>query len=161
MRTSKMLWVGAIAAVSMLACGGGSSSGPGANAPGPGATTKSTDNASSGGAADADAGAKLYAQNCASCHGDKGEGTGGAPAVVGKGALPLDPPKGAKSRTMQFKTAKDVLDYIKKAMPDDNPGSLKDGEYLNILAFDLKANGVDLGGKPLDASSAANVTLPH
>src|SRR5215469_3733534 len=33
-------------------------------------------------------GAKLYAANCASCHGDQGQGVD-APPVVGKDALPL------------------------------------------------------------------------
>ena len=43
-------------------------------------------------------GATLYADHCGSCHGESGQGTpGGAPPVVGKDALPLDPPASAKS----------------------------------------------------------------
>ncbi len=151
-----MFTLGAATMLLLTACGGGGPK-PVTDPSKVGGETSPT--TSSGGGADADRGAKLYAANCASCHGDKGEGTGGGPAVVGKAALPLDPPNKGKGRQVQFKTAADVLGYIKKAMPDDTPGSLKDDEYLDILAFDLKANGVDLGGKKLDATTAAQIDI--
>src|ERR1051325_11550393 len=81
-------------------------------------------------------GQKLYAEHCASCHGDSGEGSKKAPPVVGKTALPLDPPATAKKRKTQFHTAKDVYDFVSKNMPGKKPGSLKPDEYLAILAFD-------------------------
>ncbi len=105
-------------------------------------------------------GQKLFGENCASCHGDSGEGGGGkTPRVVGldKGALPLDPPAGAK-RTVKFKTAADVGDYAAKNMPPGQGGSLKAWEYWAIIAFDLKANGVT-SEKKIDASSAKDIVL--
>ncbi len=118
--------------------------------------------ATSGGADTLDAqiaqGKSLYAENCASCHGANGEGKG-APAVVGKSALPMDPPGSAKQRKIPFKTAADVFAFTQKTMPPGAGGSLKDAEYWAILAFDLKANGIDLGGKKLDASNAASINL--
>jgi cytochrome c len=105
------------------------------------------------------AGQKLYADNCASCHGNSGEGTN-APRVVGmdKGALPLDPPPDRKFRKTQFKTAADVAGFVVKNMPPNKPGSLSESEYYSILAFDLHANGVDLPNK-IDGSNAASVVL--
>ena len=103
-------------------------------------------------------GQKLYARHCAGCHGDAGEGSKKAPPVVGKAALPLDPPAGAKVRKTQFHTAGDVADFVVKNMPAKKPGSLKADEYWAILAFDLKANGVDVKEK-VDAASAAKVVL--
>lgn len=107
------------------------------------------------------AGQKLYVEHCASCHGDSGEGHG-APAVVGldKGALPLDPPAGAKFRKTQFKTVADIADFVVKNMPAKAPGSLTEAEYWSILAFDLKANGIELD-KPLDGALAATLTVPR
>lgn len=105
-------------------------------------------------------GQKLYGEKCASCHGSGGEGSKGAPMVVGvdKGALPLDPPATAKYRKTQFHTAADVAGFVVKNMPPGGDSSLKESDYWAILAFDLHANGVDLPQK-LDASNAGTVVL--
>jgi cytochrome c len=104
-------------------------------------------------------GGKLYAKHCARCHGDAGQGGKKAPPIVGKDALPLDPPKGAKLRKAQFHTAQDVAEFVSAKMPANKPGSLKADEYYAILAFDLKANGVDVTGKKIDPASAAQIKL--
>src|SRR4051812_12745056 len=57
-------------------------------------------------------GGKLFAKHCSKCHGDAGQGTKKAPAVVGKDALPLDPPATAKVRKTQFHTAQDVAQFV-------------------------------------------------
>ena len=150
-----------VACSALAACGGGGAGAPAKGAESTSTTTNTTTTTAGGGGdgnAQADRGTKLYADNCASCHGDKGEGSGGGPAVVGKDALPVDPPKGAKTRTMKFNTANDVFKYIKDQMPQDNPGGLKDNEYWDILAFDLKANGVDVS-KGVDATKADALKL--
>jgi cytochrome c len=107
-------------------------------------------------------GQKLYGEYCASCHGAGGEGKD-APRVVGlkQGALPLDPPPGAKARKTQFRTVADVADFAVRTMPADHPGSLQAEQYWAILAFDLKANGIDLGDKKLDGALAATLTIPR
>lgn len=154
------LAVAVVACGALAACGGGGGGGTPVKAP-DGTTTANTASTGGGGGdgnAQAERGAKLYADNCASCHGDKGEGSGGGPAIVGKDALPTDPPKGAKSRAMKFNNANDVFKYIKDKMPDDNPGGLKDDEYWDVLAFDLKANGADVS-KGVDAKSADGIKL--
>jgi cytochrome c len=138
-------------AVFAAACGG--SKQEAAAPPAPSAATVDD------GEAAAARGAKLYADNCASCHGANGEGSSDAPPVVGKDALPLDPPKGAKFRTVQFKTALDVAQWVVKNMPPTSPGSLKEQEYWDILAFDLKANGVSVAGKKIDATTAGDIRL--
>jgi len=109
-------------------------------------------------------GQELYGAKCAGCHGAAGEGKPGAgPPVVGldKGALPLDPPAGAKGRTTQFKTVADIADFVVKAMPPNAPGSLSAEDYYSILAFDLKANGIDLGDKKLDGELAKTLEVPR
>jgi hypothetical protein len=91
--------------------------------------------------------ARCNADVRATCHGDAGQGGKKAPPVVGKDALPLDPPAGAKVRKTKFHTAEDVFDFVKEKMPAKKPGSLKPDEYAAILAFDLTANGVKLDKK--------------
>jgi cytochrome c len=111
------------------------------------------------GTAQAEEGAKLYAKHCSKCHGDAGQGTNKAPALVGKLALPLDPPPGAKKRKEQFHTAMDVAAFVVKNMPANKPGSLTPDEYFKILAFDLKANGVDVSKKTIDSETAKAIVL--
>ena len=108
-------------------------------------------------------GQKLYGQKCATCHGPGGEGTGDAPRLVGlkEGALPLDPPANAKFRKTQFTTVMDVGAFVVANMPPNKGGSLSTEEYFSILAFDLKANGIDLGDKKLDAELAKTLTIPR
>lgn len=126
----KMICV--LGAAFAVACGGATTTTPPTNEPHP---------------ADQVAwGQQLYAKNCASCHGDSGEGSNG-PKLVGKDAL------------TKFKTAKDVFDFVKTNMPPKKAGSLTDEQYAAILAFDLKANGVDMTGKTVDATTASSFTL--
>lgn len=108
-------------------------------------------------------GQQLYGEHCAGCHGDAGQGTTDAPAVVGleTGALPLDPPASAKHRKAQFKTVADIAQFVVATMPAKKPGSLTSEQYWAILAFDLKANGIDLGDKKLDSAVAATLEVPR
>jgi len=103
-------------------------------------------------------GKAVFAQHCAECHGDAGQGGDKAPPVVGPKALPLNPPATAKKRTMAFHSALDVGKFVMAAMPGDDPGSLKPDEYLAVLAFDLTANGVALD-QPLTLESAGKIMI--
>jgi S-disulfanyl-L-cysteine oxidoreductase SoxD len=107
-------------------------------------------------------GETLFSMHCAECHGDAGQGAKG-PRVVGlaQGALPLNPPPGAKKRTTQVVTVADVANFVVKNMPGDAPGSLTTEQYLAILAFDLKANGIDLGMEKLTMAKAQQLTIPR
>lgn len=137
----------------LAACGG---SAPKTVEPDPGPTTEPA----SGNAALIARGQELYGANCAKCHGDAGQGTDKGPAVVGvaTGALPRAPRAGAK-RTVEFRTAGDILSWMSVNMPGDKPGSLPAEDYLAILAFDLSANGVELGETPLTAEAAATMVI--
>lgn len=139
--------------LAVAACG--SPSEPAAQSP---KAASSPADGAAGFAAQVERGGALYAASCASCHGDAGQGSDSAPAVVGDGVLPLDPPAGAKHRNVQFRTALDVFSWVRKTMPADDPGSLSDADYVAILAFDLKANGVTLDA-PLDAEIAKGLVL--
>jgi len=150
--------VGCVAALVLVACGG---SGPSPAVSPPNDAQKATAPATF--SEQVTLGQTLYGQHCANCHGASGQGTGDAPAVVGldKGALPLDPPSSAKFRKSQFKTVADIADFVVKNMPPNKGGSLSTEDYLAILAFDLKANGIDLGDKKLDLALASTLDVPR
>lgn len=105
-----------------------------------------------------DRGALVYAENCAGCHGDAGQGSDKGPPVVGEEALPLDPRTGQK-RDAKFRTAFDVYRWTHDNMPPKKADSLTDEEYLAVMAFALTANGVDLDGRTLDAENATAIVL--
>jgi len=75
------------------------------------------------------AGKRLYALQCASCHGAEGEGFIGPP-IMGSGAA-LGP----------YANGERLLEYIGATMPQNNPGSLDDNQYRQLLAYLLVRNG--------------------
>lgn len=137
--------------LSLLGCGddgdSGSNGGSGTNGS---AMTSFDDQVASGMA--------LYADHCAGCHGDFGNGTDLGPPLAGDEALPLDPPESSMFRITRFRTALNVFEFVSESMPADNPGSLEVSEYIDILAFALFANGVSLD-QPLDAEVAGTIEL--
>jgi cytochrome c len=102
-------------------------------------------------------GKQLFAEQCASCHGDTGQGTDDGPALVGKTVLPELPREGAK-RTAVFRTAADVLAFAAENMPADDPGSLAPDQYAAVIAFILRVNGIKLD-TPIDAAVAVTIVM--
>src|SRR5688572_11748302 len=91
-----------------------------------------------------EAGGELYGEHCADCHGAAGEGTDDAPALVGEGALPEEPPEDRQFRMNDFNTAADVYAFASEYMPATDPDSVTDADKVDILAFALYANGIEL-----------------
>jgi mono/diheme cytochrome c family protein len=108
-------------------------------------------------------GQALFAEHCAKCHGDAGQGTEDAPRIVGlaEGALPLEPPASRQIRKTRFVTVADVAEFAMANMPPKKAGTLSTDEYLAVIAFDLKANGIDLGQERLTMENARNLTIPR
>ena len=106
-----------------------------------------------------EAGKHVFADNCARCHGDAGQGGKKAPPLVGKDALPLDPRPGQK-RAAKFHTAMDVAQFVTKNMPPDatDRAEMTTTEYWAVLAFALSANGVKLD-KMVGPDNAAAIVL--
>lgn len=148
--------------ICLTACGGTTPPAESAQPAGGAAPAAANSPAASTFAAQVALGQKLYGEQCAECHGASGEGGKDAPRVVGldKGALPLDPPPTSKFRKNRFETVADVAAFATKNMPPTAPGSLTEEQYWSILAFDLKANGIELD-KKLDGALATGLTIPR
>lgn len=93
-------------------------------------------------------GETLFAQRCARCHGERGEGSF-APRLIGleQGAL------------RSFATADELADYIIRFMPPGGGGSLTREEYFSVVAFGLKANGIPVKDAILDDKVASEIAL--
>lgn len=131
-------------------CGGASSTA--------GVSTSPTATADASGAQVA-RGRDVYAGGCAGCHGAEGQGTGRGPALVGDGALPLEPTSPEAARQVRFSTAADVLTWVAANMPPRGAGDLPEDDYAAVVAFALSANHVDLGGRTLSSENAAEWVL--
>lgn len=94
-------------------------------------------------------GSKLYAQNCASCHGAKLNG-GGGPALTGASWKQLYP--GSKLLT--------VWGEIHGPMAQYAGATFTEQQSLDILSFLLQQNGLPAGSKPLRSTTELNRTLP-
>ena len=95
-------------------------------------------------AAQADEGARVYAVQCAVCHGARLEGTVETPGLVGTFVANwADRPLG------------DLFDYLARAMPQSSPGTLTPQDDARLVAFILRANGAPAGDAPLPSDGAA------
>ncbi len=144
-----------VATAALVGCGGGK---PGAKSAKGGGAPLAIPGAP-GPAEQLAVGGKSYADNCSTCHGDKGEGDAPSPAIIGNGALPEAPSKDAELRKAKFLTAQDVYDFTVKTMPKDGVGTVTADEMWAITAWTLKQNGVEWGTDPLGPTNAKTIKL--
>ena len=108
-------------------------------------------------------GAPIYAARCAGCHGKTGK-EGPNDTLVGR--IPGDAftfardPKAPKTIGSYWPYATTVFDYIRRAMPPDKPGSLKDDEVYDLTAYLLAQNELIPADAVIDASSLPKVKMP-
>jgi mono/diheme cytochrome c family protein len=93
----------------------------------------------------ATAGAAVYSQACAACHGAQLEGVA-APAL--KGAT------FGEMSTAQALTVDALLDVIANTMPQSDPGSLKPEDYAAVTAYILQQNAYPAGSIALAKGAA-------
>jgi mono/diheme cytochrome c family protein len=130
-----------------------------------------------------DHGANIFAAECASCHGQRGEGLAAAPAILGPGALPeyprtstvagdptiTDPqliqiraqtrPAGAAWRD-PFHNAQDLHRFTTIHLPKSRAEQLKDADYWAVVSFVLAAQGANLPQGGLGPANAAGIPIP-
>lgn len=105
-------------------------------------------------------GEKLYLEQCASCHGEFGEGNGRWPELMGgKGTLKGEDPR--KTIGSYWPYAATVFDYVRRAMPFSAPQSLSDDETYAIVAYLLNINDLLPAEATLDARTLAAIEMPN
>jgi mono/diheme cytochrome c family protein len=103
-------------------------------------------------------GAKVYAAECAGCHGKRGEGHGKAVALIGPGALPRIRDDEARG---ELRTGADLLRYVSTRMPlpKSRAGKLPRQQYLGVTEWLLEQNGRSVPEGGLTEANAASVPL--
>jgi len=82
-------------------------------------------------------GSEIYSNNCKSCHTPASHA---GPAFVTK---------------WEGRPLSELYGYVRSAMPKSDPGSLTEREYILVLAYLLKLNGMPAGAEELPGDSLA------
>lgn len=112
------------------------------------------------GQGDVKTGKAIYAVKCAACHGENGTETPG----VKLAGLPLVSDTSAKSKPKTIGNywpyATTVFDYIRRAMPYNQPGSLTNNEVYSLTAYLLNANKIIKADVVLNAKVLPKIAMP-
>ena len=104
-------------------------------------------------------GREIYVQQCASCHGAKGEGGLGDKLAGGKDTLASDKP--IKTVGSYWPYAPTLFDYIRRAMPLTAPQTLSNDQVYAVTAYVLQLNGLVPDDATMDAKSLAAIRMPN
>ena len=104
-------------------------------------------------------GSEVFNQQCAACHGAKGEGGVGDRLVGGQGTLGT--PKPVRTVGSYWPYAPTLFDYIRRAMPQNAPQSLSNDDVYAVSAYILSLNGLLPADATLDAKSLAAIKMPN
>jgi cytochrome c len=104
-------------------------------------------------------GAKLFVEKCQGCHGASGAGGPFDRLTGGVGSLTSERP--VKTAISYWPSATTIFDYIRRAMPRNNPKSLSNDEVYAITAFLLSVDGIVAKDATLDAKSLTGVKMPN
>jgi len=106
-------------------------------------------------------GKDIFKEKCAVCHNDQAQGREGQyPALVG-GKGTLNTPKPVKTVGSYWPYATTVFDYIRRAMPYDQPGTLHADEIYSLVGFVLNLNGIIGENDVIDKDTLPKVKMPN
>src|SRR5664280_2225188 len=104
-------------------------------------------------------GQEVFDQQCAACHGAKGEGGVGDQLVGGQGTLAT--PKPVRTVGSYWPYAPTLFDYIRRAMPQNAPQSLSNDDVYAVSAYILHLNGLLPADATLDAGTLSAIKMPN
>jgi len=108
-------------------------------------------------------GAEIFIAKCAVCHGPEGQGGKIGPRVVGGIAdtETLKTLKPVRSVGGYWPYATSVWDFIRRAMPRGQSGTLTPNEVYAVTAFILFKSGILQEGDVLDQNTLPKVQMPN
>jgi S-disulfanyl-L-cysteine oxidoreductase SoxD len=104
-------------------------------------------------------GREVFEQQCAACHGAKGEGGVGDRLVGGRGTIATAKP--IKTVGSYWPYAPTLFDYIRRAMPQNAPQSLDNDDVYAVSAYILNLNGLLAADATLDAGALSAIKMPN
>jgi S-disulfanyl-L-cysteine oxidoreductase SoxD len=104
-------------------------------------------------------GRAVFAETCAACHGDKGQGGLADPLAGGFGTLTQPNPVRTVGSYWPYATT--LFDFIRRAMPFNAPESLSNDQIYAVSAYVLSLSGVISGDTVLNAATLPKVVMPN
>ncbi len=104
-------------------------------------------------------GEKVYATECAACHGSTGQGGPMDKLVGGQGTLGTAAP--VKTVGSYWPYATTLFDYVRRAMPFNRPGTLTNDDVYAVSAYILHLNGIVPADATLNATTLPKVQMPN
>jgi S-disulfanyl-L-cysteine oxidoreductase SoxD len=104
-------------------------------------------------------GSKIFALQCAGCHGPKGIGASADPLMGEVGSLASDYPE--KTVNSYWPYATTLFDYIRRAMPINAPFSLTADEVYALSAYILSQDGIIAADIELNQENLPQVSMPN
>jgi cytochrome c len=104
----------------------------------------------------------VYESTCAACHGMNLQGvgiTGGAALIGGRGSIGT--PKTKKTVESYWPYATTLFDYVKRAMPFNEPGSMKNDDIYAVSAYILSRAKIIKKTDVMSAKTLAKVKMPN
>ncbi len=96
-------------------------------------------------------GEDVYFADCAECHNDdlSGGAAHSAPALAGSGFL----------ARWSGRNARELFELTRTTMPEGQPRTLSDADYLAVIAFVLRSNRIEMGEGPLSVDRIAQIGM--
>jgi cytochrome c len=112
------------------------------------------------GSGDVETGDQVFADNCASCHGDFAEGLDSWPVLAG-GTGTLTDPRPVKTVGSYWPYLSTVFDYVHRSMPFGGAQTLSADDTYAITAFLLYSNGMVEDDFVLTHENFTEVVMPN
>jgi cytochrome c len=106
-------------------------------------------------------GARIYASKCAQCHGQDGKGGVVTASPLAGGGPITDISASMKTIANFWPYSTTVFDYIRRAMPWQQPMSLTNDEVYALTAYIFSLNKLIGEGDVMDAQTLPKVRMPN
>lgn len=104
-------------------------------------------------------GKEVFAAKCAACHGPTGEGGDGPALVGGRGTLATPRPRKTVGSYWPYATT--LWDFVNRAMPFNQPGTLSQQEVYALSAYVLFLNDIVGEKQAIDAKTLPSIRMPN